>query len=635
MCGIAGIVTRNGTLPDEGALRRMSSAIAHRGPDGEGLWLVPGVGFAHRRLAIIDLAQTGAQPMHDVRGELTITYNGEIYNYRELRTELERSGAHFASSSDTEVILEGYRVWGDDVLPRLRGMFAFALWDAPKKRMLVARDKTGKKPFFYGFTPSRDLVFASELKALAAVLDMKPDQDAIRLFLGLQYVPSPRTGFHEIMQLRPGESGVWDTDGWRIRRYHEWDPRSAKLEAQSSGNAGTRAPNAKHQTTDIDEEIRSKLEDAVKIRQLAADVPVGAFLSGGIDSAAVVAFASRHVSQPLRTFTMGFDVPHMDERTEARLIADTFKTEHHAFVATPSDLLDTSDELIRHYDAPFADSSALPLWLLAQKTANEIKVVLTGDGGDELFGGYRRYVAYQRARMLSRSFFTTIGVEAFGSIISDPKWLRMADTMKMLRADPGRAYGELFCGSYFSTARLHETFDPGFLAHTDAEDGVAYVAAQMHGDASLDAAMRFDLTSYLADDLNVKMDRATMRWGLEARAPFLDQEVIALALSLPLNQKVERGMTKVALRRALRDILPSPILSATKRGFQVPLAEWFRGPLAGELKDRVLDPSGPLAGYVRHEAVERLITENAHGADHGNRLWMLFALSTWLTSHVS
>ena len=616
MCGIAGIVTQNGTPPDEGLLWRMSDSIAHRGPDGQAVWTSPGVGFAHRRLAIIDLSEEAAQPMHGMSGRFTIVFNGEIYNYRELRANLESSGARFRTSSDTEAILEGYRIWGIDVLKKLRGMFAFALWDGERKELLLVRDRIGKKPLYVARTPSGDFSFASEMKALVPAVALKPELSDIRLFLGLQYVPSPRTGFAGVSQLLPGSYGIWKNGEWKEEKYHEW-------------NSECRMSNV-----DIDETIRTKLDDAVKIRQLAADVPVGAFLSGGIDSAAVVAFASKHVSRPLQTFTMGFPELHMDERREARAIAKQFGTDHQEFEARPEHLQALVEELISHYDAPYADSSALPLWLLAQETAKEIKVVLTGDGGAELFGGYRANAAYANALQLSRIPGTDHLVRFVGKSKQDPRFLRMAETIQALRANPGTAYGELFCGSYFGSLALHDTFDPEFLAQTDASDAVRFVGSQMAG-AGLQAAMHFDLTSYLPDDLNVKMDRATMRFGLEARAPFLDQELVQYALSLPLKQKVDHGKSKVALKRALKGIVPDDVLHRPKRGFQVPLAEWFRGPLRELVRSRCLDPELPLAKIVRKEAVERLIRDNDRGADHGNRLWMLLSLSTWLSKYAT
>jgi asparagine synthase (glutamine-hydrolysing) len=609
MCGIAGIVTKQGAPPDEGLLRGMANRIAHRGPDGEGIWTGFGVGFVHRRLAIIDLDRRADQPMRSSDGRFTIVFNGEIYNYKELRREINAS---WKTESDTEAILEGYRLWGNDVVKKLRGMFAFAIWDEKEKRLFIARDRIGKKPLFYATTKNGDFVFASEIKAFADVMDLQPDMNDVRTFLGLQYVPTPRTGFVGMSQLAPGHFGIVENDAFTSHPYHMWSREMCEM------------PDAQ-----VDEAIRHRFDEAVKLRMLAADVPVGAFLSGGVDSAAVVAYASHHVDK-LQTFTMGFaGAPEMDERTEAQEIATRFKTDHHAFEAKPEDLLNLIDELVAHYDAPYADSSALPLWLLARETSKQIKVVLTGDGGDETFGGYKRYVAFQRA--LQTPSITAPIIRLVRNVTGDQRFARMADVVA------SRSYGELFCGSYFGTQALSELCTSVFLDGTKEHDAVTFMSRVIgkgeHTGSPLQDAMFFDLTSYLPDDLNVKMDRATMRFGLEARAPFLDQELVQFSLGLPLNQKVNRGKTKIALKRAFRGIVPDGALDRPKRGFQVPLAQWFRGPLKDLVRERCLDPHGPLAKIMKLDGIERLIQENQRGADHGNRLWMLLTLSTWLNSH--
>ncbi|MFA5185804.1 MAG: asparagine synthase (glutamine-hydrolyzing) [Patescibacteria group bacterium] len=623
MCGIAGIVTREKTLPDEGLLRRMSQAIATRGPDGEGVCSAPGVGLAHRRLAIIDLSPEAAQPMHSSDGALTIVFNGEIYNYKELRNELEGRGTKFRTNSDTEVILESFRAFGEGCVKRLRGMFAFAIWDHAQSRLFVARDRIGKKPFFYAFTPDGSFVFASEIKALEPAIVLKPDWESVRLFLGLQYVPAPRTGFQGVSQLLPGTFGFLERGELHTDVYNDWSAITKKDKSQLA-------------EAQLIDELRAKLEESVKIRQLTADVSVGAFLSGGVDSAAIVAYASKYVSRPLQTFTMGFPSLHMDERREARTIAEHFKTDHFEFEAKPEDLLRLVDELVKHYDAPYADSSALPLWLLSQSTAKEIKVVLTGDGGDELFGGYRRYAAYEQASDICQTpvvgKFSAPVSSAIGSLFHDVRFQRMGETIRTMQACRASAYGELFCGSYFSTQRLRSFFNQDFLERTDGADAVEFVAARMGDDAGLESAMRFDLTSYLPDDLNVKMDRATMRFGLEARSPLLDQELVAWALSLPIEFKVHKGNKKIILRKALQGVVPDEVLNRPKRGFQVPLAEWFRGPLLPLIRERCL-VAGPLAEIVRPSAVEKLIQRNSKGFDHGNRLWMLLSLATWLKEY--
>jgi asparagine synthase (glutamine-hydrolysing) len=611
MCGIAGFVTRDGSRPDEGLIRRASGCLAHRGPDGEGIWVADGVGLAHRRLAIIDLDTRANQPMHDASGRFTIVFNGEIYNYKELRAELNVA---WKTQSDTEVILEGFRVWGDDVVTKLRGMFALAIWDAEKKRLFIARDRIGKKPLYFAHTPQDGLVFASEIKAFQGIVDLKADWNDVRTFLGLQYVPTPRTGFVGVSQLAPGHVGIFENGSFTTNPYHMWSRETCEMSEDH-----------------IDTKIRELLEESVKIRQLAADVPVGAFLSGGVDSAAVVAYATKYAQGPFHTFTMGFPSADMDERSEARDLATHFKTEHHEFEARPEDLLSLVDDIVTQYDAPYADPSALPLWLLAKETSKQIKVVLTGDGGDELFGGYKRYVAYQRAQMLASVPFTDNVAGIVGRF--DPKLARFADVVRALRNDSRAAYGEMFCGSYFNSSLLHSVFKEDFLKQTEQHDAVTHVARAMNNGSSLADAMFFDLTSYLADDLNVKMDRATMRFGLEARAPFLDQELVQFALGLSIDQKVKGGKTKIALKRALGSVLPADVLNRKKRGFQVPLAVWFRGPLKKMVEERCLDPHGPLAKIVRLEEVRRLIDENARGRDHGNRLWMLLVLSSWVSRY--
>lgn len=615
MCGIAGIVTKNGSPPDEGMLRRMATAIAHRGPDGEGIWSAPGIGLAHRRLAILDLTSRGAQPMHDASGELTIVFNGEIYNYRDLKKELH---VDWKSDSDTEVILEGYRVWGMDVLKRLRGMFAFAIWDGRTKKLIVARDRIGKKPLFYAET-SDGFAFASEIKALAGITDFSPDWNDVRLFLGLQYVPSPRTGFASVRKLEPGCYGTFENETWKTERYHSWDQKKMELGSIQQMN----------------ERIRALLDESVKIRLESSDVPVGAFLSGGVDSAAVVAFASRHVSRPLQTFTMGFPNLAQDERKEAWEIASHFHTDHQEFEAKPENLVALIDTLVQQYDAPYADSSALPLWLLSQETAQEIKVVLTGDGGDEIFGGYRRYVAFQRALAFAKiPLSDAFAVTALQPMFTEQQWRRFFETVLAIHRNRATSYGELFCGSYFGSRGVRELCTKEFLEETKGCDAVEFVGMHATDANLLRGAMMFDLTSYLPDDLNVKMDRATMAFGLEARSPLLDQELVAYALSLPLNQKVVHGKTKVALKRALKGIVPDEVLDRKKRGFQVPLADWFRQDALRQLfADRCLSESSPLHRVCRPETVKRLFEENLRGADHGNRLWMLLALSTWISHY--
>ncbi len=620
MCGIAGIVTAGGQMPSKEALLKMSARVAHRGPDGDGVFFDDGVGLAHRRLSIIDLSAQGAQPMRTEDGRYTIVYNGEIYNYKELRGQI---GGAWKSESDTEVLLKGFEKWGTDLFAKLRGMFACAIWDTKEKRAVFARDAAGQKPLFYARGKNGDLHFASEIKALLEVVPKQVDWDAIRLFLSLQYVPAPKTGFAGISQILPGRVVTYKDGEWREEPYVQW-----KKILQS--------PRSTDSVKKIDEEVCSRLEDAVRVRLLASDVPVGAFLSGGIDSAAIVAYASKMNNRSIRTFTIGFPELGMDERPAAREIARVFHTDHHEFEARAKNVESLLDELVGHYDAPFADSSALPTWLLAKETAKEIKVVLTGDGGDESFGGYRRYRHYVNALRMRAVPFAAPLSHTMGGVLNDARFRRMADTVQACRKSPEQGYAELFAGAYFGTRLSRDVLTPEFAQNTQGADGVAWVEAFLSNIKTknvhpLEAAMFFDLTSYLVDDLNVKMDRATMAFGLEARCPFLDRNIVEYALQMPLNNKLIHGKTKVVLRRAFKDVLPASVLGRKKQGFQVPLSSWFRSELRSTYQDRCLGAQSPLNNFMTSETLSRLLKENDGGVDHGNRLWMLVSLATWLS----
>lgn len=613
MCGIAGLITRDQAPPDEGVLRRMTDALKHRGPDGNGVWMGPGIGLGHRRLAIIDLSNRAVQPMASADGRYVISYNGEVYNYRELRVELAEQGAVFASDSDTEVVLQAYRIWGPDCVKRFRGMFAFAVWDSEKKTCFLVRDRIGKKPLFYRTLRNGTVAFASEVCALVPLEPVTVDDQALRLFFGLQYVPSPLTGYQEIRSLPPNHRAFITNGDIRVEAYASWDDADPLF-----------APRP-------DEGFVAILEEAVRLR-LRADVTVGAFLSGGVDSAAIVALATRYTTRPLRTFTMGFPSIGMDERAEAEAIAKRFHTSHDSFEARPEHLAALTERIIDAYGGPYADSSALPVMLLSEAVAREVKVVLVGDGGDELFGGYRRYMAYAQALTAARfGGWMAPWFVMFGQIVRDTQIIRMGETLGIAMSNPIRAYGELFCGSYFST-RLRGMFQPEFMERTKGSAAVSYIADRMSkfGGKPLERAMRFDFESYLADDLNVKMDRATMAYGLEARAPFLDYRVVAHALKLPLRERVTMSKTKVALKRAMKGILPDDVLHRPKKGFQVPLAVWFRGELKDYWKERCLAPGAKLHAYVKPEMAKLLFEENEQGMDHGNRLWMLLSLAVWL-----
>lgn len=616
MCGIAGIWRWDGQPVEEDRLRLMAEAIANRGPDGEGIWTEGGIGFAHRRLAIIDVSPRGAQPMVSADERYVVTFNGEIYNYQELRRACEERGNVFRSDSDTEVLLHLYARKGEKMLADLRGMFAFAIWDRETRRLFIARDRMGKKPFFYR-RRENTFAFASELRALT-IGDERPSVDwkAVRVFLGLQYVPAPMTGFVGIECLPPGHAATLDNGAWRSWKYDDV--------LTNEPFSGTFA--------EAKERIASLLEESVRLRLLAADVPVGAFLSGGVDSSAVVAFMSRHATRPISTFTMGFPSIGFDEREQAAAFAKQLGTDHHAFEVQGTHAVEMVDTLVDLYAAPYADSSSLPTWMLARETAKHVKVVLTGDGADELFAGYRRHAYFMQALWLARhgAVSLTPWLELTGQLMKDARLTRFARMLYAITQSPQKGYASLFTGAYFSSPDEASLLQKDFATETADISAEAWIVSHLQDGDPLKAALAFDRSSYLPDDLNVKMDRATMAHGLEARSPFLDQELVRFVSSLPTEWLLRRGHGKFILKEALNGVVPKEVLSRKKRGFQVPLARWFRGELRPMMAERCLASTSPLGQVCDLAYVQRLLEENDRGTDHGNRLWMLLTLSTWL-----
>jgi len=421
MCGIAGIITHEGKPAERSRLVEMSGKIAHRGPDGDGIWVQDSVGFVHRRLAIVDLSKSGAQPMASPDGRYHIVFNGEIYNYQELRYSLEAHGERFVSTSDTEVLLRLFMREGEGVLRRIRGMFAFAIWDRDTQKLFFARDHIGKKPFYYRLD-QKEFSFASEIPALLRHDDV-PDWQAIRSFFGLQYIPSPQTGFAEIKSLPLGSFGYLKNRVLEIQAY----------------TAANRVPKLTLSFDEAAQQLRTLLKESVALR-LIADVPVGVFLSGGIDSSGIASIAAQSSRSKIKTFTMGFPSLGFDERAQARAFAEKLGTEHHEFIAEPKQALEIIDTLISAYGGPYADSSAIPMWLLARETRHEVKAVLSGDGGDELFSGYRRYGYFRLADQLRRFHSSWLGVQASSGLYAlkkDPRIKRFASTLAGLQRSSG------------------------------------------------------------------------------------------------------------------------------------------------------------------------------------------------------
>lgn len=628
MCGIAGTFAFKGSVGEE-YIRRMGDAQAHRGPDDSGVYINPGktVGLGHRRLAIIDLSAGGHQPMSNEDATVWITFNGEIYNYKELRKSLE--GRHvFRSQSDTEVIVHLYEEYGEDCVTRLRGMFAFAIWDENKKQLFLARDRAGKKPLKYYIDEHR-FVFASELKSILAdpSIPRVVDAEAIHHYLTLQYVPHPQTGFQGIVKLPPAHSMVVKDGKMTMRRYWKLDYRNKE----------------NHTSEEWKEQIRNALEESVRIR-LISDVPLGAFLSGGVDSSAVVAMMARHSSTPVKTFSIGFEDAEHNELGKAKLVSQLFSTDHTEFVVRPN-ALEIFEKLVYHYEEPYADSSAIPTYYVSKLTRQHVTVALNGDGGDESFAGYPWYAIQKlvaRLDVLPRGLRTIV----FQKILANIVRLRKTTATRRLHlglssaADlPARRYLRYFTSSYFSEEEKLQMYTPEFRAAMQAADTASIIEKIYTGiaaDDPLDYAMGTDIESYLPDALLAKVDIATMANSLEARSPFLDNVLMELAASIPAEQKMPGGKLKHLLKESLKEILPSEILYAPKHGFTVPLGAWFRGPLKQMAEEKLLDPQSKIQSYIKTDAIRKLLDEHQSGRiDHGSRLWNLLTLEQWLETFFS
>lgn len=617
MCGIAGRYNFRSRRPvDRDVVRAMTGLLSHRGPDGSGIHVEGDVGLGHRRLAIIDLTAHGAQPMTD--GRYWITYNGEIYNFPERRRELEAVGYSFRSTSDTEVILALYARHGADCVRHLRGMFAFAVWDSRERTLFLARDRLGKKPMYYRFDED-GIAFASEPKAFLAEpsFQARPAPTAIAKYLAYQYVPSPLSAFEGVCRLAPAHDLLIGPDhAGEPRRY--WMLRYGDKLEISEREAAV--------------ELRERLTEAVRIR-LISDVPIGAFLSGGVDSSAVVALMAGLVNGPVRTFSIGFEESDHDERAYARLVAQRYGTEHREFVVRP-DALAILPRLVWHYGEPYADSSALPTYYLAELTRRHVTVALNGDGGDETFAGYDRY----RAQLLAGRFdrLPRPALAALGALAASARLFRGRQADRIARfldaaVEPApQRYSRWIC--HFHPDLLEQICTPEFLPIATASPFEEIVTAFAHTDAPdlLDATLDVDVRTYLPDDLLVKVDIATMAHGLEARSPLLDHEVMEFVARLPSHMKLRNGSAKWILKDALRDLLPPEVVERRKMGFGVPIEAWLRGELAGFTADILLSERAIGRGYFRRRSVERLLAEHRDGVRSWHyQLWNLLMLELW------
>ena len=623
MCGFAGQINLDVNRPVRRKdLELMAEAIRRRGPDAQGIWMDGPVGLAHRRLSIIDLSEAGNQPMPNEDGTVWVVYCGEIYNFPELREDLIALGHVFRSRADSETLVHLYEELGTDMLARLRGMYAFAIWDVRERQLFGARGRVGKKPFKY-YLDDDKFLFASELKAILSHSEVSCDVDdhAIHQYLGFGYVFEPNTGFKQIRKLPPAHYLIFRDGRLTIHRYWQLDYRNqTRLSFQ-----------------ECKERIVSLLDEAVRIR-LMSDVPLGAFLSGGIDSSAVVAMMSRHMSAPVRTFTIGFDYERHNELPYARTIAKRFSTDHteHIVKANAAEVL---PDLVKLYEEPYADSSALPSYYLAEVTKRSVTVALNGDGGDENFCGYERYSVFSRlqrmvgwTRRLKLSPALSIMRAIPGSFFG--RFSRRAGALQeLLRMRPEEAYGRHI---FLLTDALKETlYTEEFRKWIRQNANASYMSRSFGREAAgpkrMNRLLLWDFENYLPEDLCVKIDLATMAHGLEARSPFLDHRMIEFCASIPPEWKYRRGQKKYILKKALDGILPREILYRRKQGFGIPIQEWFRRELVPLCRDTLLSPDGAIHQYVDRTALGRLLDSHISGASNeGYRLWTLLVLELWL-----
>jgi asparagine synthase (glutamine-hydrolysing) len=620
MCGIVGQARRGGATVRRELIDSMCVALEHRGPDSRGVHVSAGAGLGIQRLRVIDLA-TGDQPIYNEDGTVAVVLNGEIYNYRELRQRLERAGHTFRTQGDTEAIVHLYEEEGPDCVQSLHGMFGLAIWDSRLRRLVIARDRVGKKPLFYC---ERDgaISFASELNALMQDPEVprELDREALDHYLTYLYVPAPYSAFRGVRKLPPATTLVWHDGKTTLKRYWQLD-YSHKREVKD--------------VRELHEEIRDAVRSAVR-KRLVADVPLGAFLSGGIDSSAVVAAMAMESSDPIKTFTIGFEHESFNELPHAREIAQLFGTEHHEFVVR-ADAVSLLPKIVRHYGEPFADSSAIPSFYLAEMTRRHVTVALNGDGGDESFAGYPRYVANSVAGRLDALplFLRRAAASAGGRLPANGDVRSVLNRARRLSRSmalhPGQRFGRyVACFAPDQRARLYTEELAASVAGVDPERIVVDAWDGASGEAALDKMLEVDATTYLPGDLLVKMDIATMAYALEARSPLLDHEVMELAASIPAELKLRGRQKKALFRDALREWLPDSVLDRRKQGFSVPGAAWFRGELRDYAREVLLDPGALSRGYFRPAEVSGLLERHAAGrADESPRIWALLMLELW------
>jgi asparagine synthase (glutamine-hydrolysing) len=623
MCGIAGVLYRDhARSPDLSVLKKMGNAIAHRGPDGSGVLQSGSAGLIHRRLAIIDL-EGGCQPIANEDESIQVVFNGEIYNHRELRTDLEQCGHRFRTNSDTEVLVHLYEEFGGDMCLRLRGMFSFALWDVRRQELFLARDHLGQKPLFV-YRDDEKILFASELKGILAHpnVDNRIDPAAIEDYLAFGFVPGSSCILRSVQKLPAAHRLTVSHSRWNADPERYWQ---LQFDAEAGGSE-----------SDWAERIDAGIRSSVKAH-LVSDVPVGAFLSGGLDSSAIVAMVAELSPTPLQTFSIGFHEEEFSELPEAETVANFFGCRHTTKIVTPDAVRDL-DELTFLYDEPFADASAIPTMAVSRLAAERVKVVLSGDGGDELFGGYWRYghdLQEDRIRRKLPTWFrqTVLRSMSFAWPRTDwlPRHLRLQSSLKNLSLTPAAAYANTIsaCRSQMRPQLLNTEFSTLLNGHRPEETVETYYA---HGGRdALSGMLSADTNVLLPDDFLAKVDRASMGFGLEVRPPFVDRPLMELAASMPSEFKIRKGSRKWILKQIFESRLPKHHVHRKKKGFDIPIDAWLRGPLKDQVHEVVLNPQASIAQFIDTRFARRLYTSHCNRQGrHGQLIWSLLVLGRWL-----
>ena len=631
MCGITGKVYRDVNRPVEAELiARMKQCMAHRGPDEDGAYLQAPVGFGFQRLAIIDVS-TGHQPMTNEDGSVVIVYNGEIYNFQELREQLLAHGHEFRTQSDTEVIVHGYEQWGTDVCSRLRGMFAFAIYDRPRQRLMIARDRVGKKPLYYAVLrqgqPDEAVVFASEMKSLLADPAISRDIDltALNHYLTYQYVPQPWSIFQQIRKLPPAHWMTFERGSTTTSAYWELDylPKSGISEQEAIEGA------------------IHHLDEATRLR-LVSEVPLGCFLSGGIDSSLVAATMRRHITGDLRTFSIGFNEEKFNELPYAREVADLLGTRHQEFIVK-ADALSVLGKIAWHFDEPFADSSALPTWYLAEMTRQHVTVALNGDGGDESFAGYHRYKLqsglerFYKIPRVARQL-AQMGLGAVTGLGIGGNQLRRAHFLNGLTLESAdRLYVHFL--TYFTSYHKQQLYTSDLLravgSDLESERLTEHIAEEFDMPDPIDRRMKMDILTYLPGALLPKVDRMTMAHSLEGRSPFLDHHLMEFAATLPAGLKMKDGQLKYILKQVGLRHFSEKFLNRPKQGFGIPMGDWFRGELKDFAHDILLSRKALGRGWFNAKYIQILLDEHTHNRQsHEYRIWALVMLEIWAQSFI-